>query len=83
MTIEELLAMAQRSLELSDPPRETVTPGEVAISTMYAAIAQAAALTAQAMIAAEQHKFDTMRHQLWIDNTFGEIPDELFEIEPQ
>ncbi len=54
MTIEELLAMAQRSLELSEPPHEEVSPAEVAISTMYAAIAQAAAMTAQAIIMHDQ-----------------------------
>jgi hypothetical protein len=65
MTIDECLEIAQRRLSIADRQGD----GECA------AIAQAAALVAQAIMAYETHKVEMMRHRIWIDNTFGEQID--------
>ena len=73
MTIDELLAEARRLTKLA------ANSTNLDKAAQWAAVAQACAQTAQAMIAANTDRRDAERHAEWLEDVFGEVHDDRLE----
>lgn len=75
MTTQDLLDTARAFCNLADRETNRDT-GRLEKAAQYAAIAQAHAVTAQAMMMAAENQRKQERHNVWRDETFGEINDD-------